>query len=419
MTWWTNCLAKSAWALRFAVLNLSRHKRRTVVAVITVATGFAALSLFSGYTSNVYQGMQQQAIYAEMLGHMTLFKPGLHEQGLLHPERWLLSPQDIGVARAAVTKVDAKARLLPRLTFNGLTSNGKVSTIFIAEALDPEDMRIVRGPMADASGALEVGTPNGISVSNTLATLLEAKYQSDLSLLVSTIRGQTNAIDAVVTDTYDTGNVATNDKSLYVPLEQARSLLDAPGMADRLTVMLDDVQRVDELLPLVKAELQRAGSPLTVHSWEQDAAAYRQVKIMFDLIFTFMFVILTVICVMALTNVVSMNVIERAREIGALRSVGMRRVTVERLFATEALLLTALGCAVGLVIALLIRYAINSAGLGFVPPNSTNRVPLTVGIDVVRQVNMAMFFCLFGTLAGWWIARRAARQPIIDLLGHV
>jgi putative ABC transport system permease protein len=390
-----------------------------VMAVITVATGFAALSLFSGYTENVYQGMQQQAIYGEMLGHMTLFKPGLHEQGLLHPERWLLSPQDIDAARAAVAKVEAKARLLPRMTFNGVISNGKVSTIFIAEALNPEDMRIVRGPMADASGALEAEVPNGISVSNTLAILLEAKYQSDLSLLGSTIRGQTNAIDAVVTDTYDTGNVATNDKSLYVPLEQARSLLDAPGMADRLTVMLDDIKRVDELLPLISAELQRAGSPLTVHSWHQDAAAYRQVKIMFDLIFAFMFVILLVICVMALTNVVSMNVIERAREIGALRALGMRQVTVERLFATEALLLIVLGCAAGLVAALLIRYGINSAGLGFIPPNSTNRVPLTVGIDVVRQVQVVMFFCLFGTVAGWWIARRAARQPIIDLLGHV
>ena len=419
MSLWSNALAKLGWSLRFAALNLSRHMRRTVVATITVATGFTALALFSGYTANVYQGMRNQAIFAEMLGHMTLFKPGLREQGLLHPEHWLLSPQDIEQARAAVLKVESKAQVFPRLSLNGLISNGRVSTIFIAEALNPEDMRTLRGPLAYASGALELDEANGISISNALAVLLEAAYGSDLSLLGSTIHGQTNAVDAVVTDTYDTGNPGTNDKSLYMPLEQARSLLDAPGMANRLSVVLPDARQVDELLPRVQAELQRAGSPLTVHSWQQDAANYRQVKAMFDVIFAFMFVILLVICVMTLTNVVGMNVIERAREIGALRAQGMKQAIVVRLFATEALLIIVLGCLAGLAIAMALRYAINSAGLGFIPPNTTARVPLTVGVDTVRLVQAALFLGICGTVAAWWTARRAARQPIIYLLGHV
>lgn len=412
-------LASGVWTLRLAALNLSRHTRRTLMAAITVATALTALALFSGYTSNVYWGMRNQAIYAEMLGHMTLFKPRLREQGRLHPEQWLLSIEDIEQARSAVAKVAPTARVLPRLAVSGLVSNGEASTIFIAEALAPEDMRTLRGPMAYASGALDEDVADGISVSNVLATLLEAKTGSDLSLLGSTIRGQVNALDAVVVDTYDTGNVATNDKSLYLPLEQARSLLDAPGMADRLTVVLDDLERLDELLPLVQAELQRLGSPLTVHSWEQDASAYRQVKAMFDLIFAFMFVILLVICVMALANVVGMNVIERAREIGALRAQGMKQATVVRLFATEALLIVLLGCLIGLVVAFGLRHAINAAGLGFTPPNATTRVPLTVGVDALRLLQAILLLSVCGTVVAWWTARRAARKPIIDLLGHV
>lgn len=412
-------LAKWAWTLRLAALNLLRHTRRTVVAAITVATALTALALFSGYTANVYWGMRNQAIYAEMLGHMTLFKPGLREQGRLHPEQWLLDAQEIELARSAVAKAAPGARVLPRLALSGLVSNGEISTIFLAEALDPEDMRTLRGPLAYASGALEADAVDGISVSGMLATLLEAKVGSDLSLLGSTIRGQVNAIDATVIDTYDTGTVATNDKSLYVPLEQARLLLDAPGMADRLSVVLDDVERVDELLPLVQAELQRAGSSLTVHSWQQDASSYRQVKAMFDLIFAFMFFILLVICVMALTNVVGMNVIERAREIGALRAQGMKQSLVVRLFATEALLMIVLGCLIGLVVAFALRHGINAAGLGFTPPNATTRVPLTVGVDALRLLQVVLFLSLCGTVAAWWTARAAVRKPIIDLLGHV
>lgn len=412
-------LFKLIWLLSFAALNLSRHMRRTAVAVATIATGFAALLLFSGYTANVYQGMKQQAIYGEMLGHMTLFKPGLNEQGLLHPERWLLSPNEIEKARAALSKVDAKALLLPRMKFNGMISNGQVSTIFIAEALNPEDMRIARGPMADASGALEKKVSNGISVSDTLATLLEAKYKSDLSLLVSTIRGQANVIDTVVTDTFDTGIVATNDKSLYVPLELARSLLDAAGMADRLTVILDDEKRVDDLLPVVRTELERSGLTVTVHAWQEDAAAYRQVKVMFDVIFSFMFCILVAMSAMALTNIVSMSVIERAREIGSMRAQGMRQATVVQLFVAEALLLVVSGCTLGLIVTVLVRYGINSYDFGFMPPGATYRVPLTVSMDVLRTSQMGVVFCLFGSLVGWLTARRASRKSIIALLGHV
>ena len=46
----------TGWLAQFALLNLSRHVRRTAVALLTIATGFAALSLFAGYTADVYRG---------------------------------------------------------------------------------------------------------------------------------------------------------------------------------------------------------------------------------------------------------------------------------------------------------------------------------------------------------------------------
>lgn len=412
-------LVRAGWLLQFAALNLSRHVRRTTVAVLTIAVGFCALALFSGYTMNVYRGMHDQAIYGEMLGHLTLYKPGLREQGRLHPERWVLKPEEIALAQAAVKRADAQAQVFPRLALNGLISNGRVSTIFVAEGVGPQDMRVLRGPQSEASGALEPDQPHGISVSRGLAALLEVKAGDDVSLLGSTVRGQANALDATVVDTFDTGNLSTNDMRLYVPIEMARSLLDAPGSADRLTVLLTDVQHVDETAPRIEAELRRAGLLLTVQTWRDEALAYRQVKAMFDLIFAFMFAIVLAICVMALINVVGMNIIERVREIGALRALGMRRATVVHLFTAEALLMVLGGCLAGLLLTLLLRGGINGAELGFTPPNSTDRVPLTVGIDLARMGLITLFLGSCGALSAGTAARRAARRSIVDALGHV
>jgi putative ABC transport system permease protein len=409
----------TGWLAHFALLNLSRHVRRTAVALLTIATGFAALSLFAGYTADVYRGMQDQAIYGEMLGHMTLYKTGLREQGRLQPEKWILTTRDIERATAAVRRAHPEARVFARLSMKGLVSNGRVSTIFIAEGIDPQDMRILRGPLADASGALESDKPVGVSLSRGLSSLLSLNEGADLSLLSSTIRGQANALDATVIDTYDTGTLATNDMSIYVPLELGRSLLDAPGQADRLTVVLPDLDQLDEVRARIQAELGKEGLVLTVQPWRDAAVTYRQVKAMFDLIFAFMFAILLALCMMALVNVVGMNVVERSREIGALRALGMRQATTRHLFTVEAMWMVVLGCAVGLALTLLLRAGINSAHLGFTPPNSTDRVPLTIGIDPLRMALIAAAFAVGGTLSAWFTARRAARRPIIDALGHV
>jgi putative ABC transport system permease protein len=115
----------------------------------------------------------------------------------------------------------------------------------------------------------------------------------------------------------------------------------------------------------------------------------------------------------------SMTVVERTREIGALRAIGLRRGGVIRLFATEAAVLVGLGCVVGLGLTLLVRVVVNHSGIMYVPPNSSNRVNLLVDIDTAKMALAFVVICVLGALSALLPARRAARQPIIDSLGHV
>ena len=60
-----------------------------------------------------------------------------------------------------------------------------------------------------------------------------------------------------------------------------------------------------------------------------------------------------------------------------------------------------------------------AAGISYVPPNQTSPVPLLVDLDIPHILLTAMMMAAVGALAAWLPARRAARQPIIDALGHV
>ncbi|HUN92043.1 MAG TPA: FtsX-like permease family protein [Burkholderiaceae bacterium] len=400
--------------------NLARNARRSAVTIMAIAVGFAAVLLFAGYTHDVYAGLMRQAIHGELLGHLTVTKRGLETAGRIHPAKYLFSASDLERARRIVEATPHVTRVAPRLLVYGLASNGRASTIFLGEGIDPKDMQVLRGPrLADASGALDAARPTGVTLSQGLAEILHLKAGDGAAMLVSTLAGQANALDVDVIDTFSTGNAATNDKFAFVPLGLAQSLYDAEGYADRITIVLDDLGRIGEVRAAVAARLAQAGFDVTIRDWQDLSVFYRQVRGMFDMIFAFIFAIVFIVVVMSIANAMSMSVVERTREIGTLRAIGLRRAGVVRLFAAESLLLALAGCLGGLLLTVALRTGINAADINYVPPNSTDPVPLTVGFEAARALQITLLMCALGVAAALLPARRAARQPIIDSLGHV
>jgi putative ABC transport system permease protein len=415
---------------KLALRGLARNRNRSLVTLLAMAFGFAAISLFAGYTHNVYDGLSRQAIYGELLGHLTIQKRGMDTAGKLDPERYLLTPEEVAAMTALIQAADHVKLVTPRLALSGLASNGRASTIFLAEGITPQAMdRLQEGGLTAyeiehgfdklIAKKLDPARQEVVNVSEGLLELLNLENGGDAALLVNTLTGQANALDVSVAGGFNTGNAGTNDKFIFMPLALAQSLLDAEGRADRLTVLLDDVDQTGPLAAKLLHTLQAAGYDVEIKTWVDLSAFYRQVHDMFDMIFGFIFAIVLTVVVMSVANSMGMAVVERTREIGTLRAIGLKRLGVVRLFATESLLLALIGCGVGVLITLGVRWGINAADIAYVPPNSVRPVPLLVDLDLMRMgLTLAMMLAV-GTVAALLPARRAARQPIIDALGHV
>jgi putative ABC transport system permease protein len=167
------------------------------------------------------------------------------------------------------------------------------------------------------------------------------------------------------------------------------------------------------------AKLKTAGFDVEIMTWQELSDFYNQVHGMFDMIFGFIFSIVLTVVVMSVANSMSMTVIERTREIGTLRAIGLKRSGVIRLFTMESMLLTLIGCVTGLLITLLVRWGVNAADISYIPPNSAGRVPLLIDMDIMRTLFTFLLMGVVGTLAAYMPARRAAKKDIIDALGHV
>ncbi len=417
--------------LALAFRGLLRNRRRSLTTLLAIALGFAAIALFAGYTHNIYQGLSLQAIHGELLGHLTLAKRGMSREGKLDPERYLMTPDEVARITALVQEDEHVVLVTPRLTLSGIVSNGRASTIFVAEGVEPGAARQIHEGLRQAMGSelsrlseggvevLDPAKPDTVALAQGLADLLHLAPGGQAALLSNTLSGQANALDVSVGGAFNTGNAATNDLYAFMPLGLVRNLYDAEGRADRLTLLLDDVAATEATRTRLLEKLKAAGFAVEMQTWNELSAFYTQVHGMFDMIFGFIFGIVLTVVIMSVANSMGMTVVERTREIGTLRAVGLRRAGVIRLFVSEAGLLTVLGCLTGLVFTVGVRWAVNGADISYVPPNQTAPVPLLVDLDLVRIGFTALLMAGVGALAAWVPARRAAGQPIIDALGHV
>ncbi|MBL8473252.1 MAG: ABC transporter permease [Rhodocyclaceae bacterium] len=399
--------------------NLRRNARRSAVTVLAIAFGYAAINLFSGYIHNVYAGLAEQSIKGERLGHLILAQRGAFDEGKLEPGKYVFSGAEFARISALLAH-DADVELVAlKLALNGLISNGTASTIFIGEGLDPVVTRRLNGSFGRALGAqLDPARPAAGVVASDLARLMKLDAGAVAVLLTSTLSGQTNALDLEIGGLFNTGNAGTNDKFLLLPLTYVQRLLDTDG-GDRIIVLLKDTSRVETARGRIAGALAAAGLDLELRSWRELSAFYEQVKTVFDMIFTFMVSIVLVVVLTSIVNTMSMSIVERTREIGTLRALGMNRAQVVTLFAAEALLLVAAGGLAGTLVTLFAMWAVNRAELSYVPPNISYSVFLQVDFVPDVMVLALLLLALVACAAALLPASRAARLSIVDALGHV
>ena len=132
--------------------------------------------------------------------------------------------------------------------------------------------------------------------------------------------------------------------------------------------------------------------------------------------FFFSILIVSVI-VLAVVNATSMTLMERAKEIGTLRSVGYSVNTIAKLIAAEGFWLGLFSTTVGILGGILACGIVNEIGFQFRPPGFAGYIEFLLYPDAVETLFVAFGGVLLVTLSSYFTTLYLARKPVINLLG--
>jgi lipoprotein-releasing system permease protein len=227
-----------------------------------------------------------------------------------------------------------------------------------------------------------------------------------------------------VTGTFTTGMYDYDIRNIYTPIEAAQELL---GILDRdqvggLGVRVRDPDEAGSVADSIQAAL---GFDRTTFGFEFQATSWsttnRALFSALELEKLAMYLILTLIVVVAAFNIVStlvMVVVDRTREIGILKSMGMTDRMILRVFMIQGLSIGVIGTTVGTVLGLVIAWALDTFEIIKIPAEVyfVEKLPVSIHpADIGMIVGVSLVIAFLATI---YPALQASRLQPVRAIRH-
>ncbi len=411
----------SQW-FKIAWRNVARNRRRSMVAIWTVAIVSSSIIVAHGYINFTFWGLTRVIVQGGT-GNMQLVDKRMVND---FETELLAFGLDSKTANETVAKLEATQpvrRAMQRLLFTGIVSkDDSISTVFRATGIESKkEKRLQQGNAAGAfvKGAMFKDTdknPYQAVLAIDLAKKLSIDVGDEVVLLANTVEGGINAIDATVSGIYDTGIPITNQLDIKVPLALAQQLLLTDKVSN-IVVQLRDIEATKSILPQIKALVK--GTKMTVQPWYDIKPYFKAVEIIYYSIFTVMGVIIMTVALLSVANVMGTTVNERVPEIGTLQAFGIEKWQLRLNFVFEGLIIGFIGAVLGIILGFVLAFSISQAGIMMPPPpGRSTEFPLLILPTIGMAIWVLLAMSLLGIIASYLPINKILKKKVVEQLSH-
>jgi len=423
--------------INIALRNLFRNSRRTLITVLVSASGFAALAIIAGYMDFTFFGLREMTICEGFTasggtGHLQIFKQDALQKEERYPLEYGIEAND--KLQSTIESAGNISFTIPRVEFNGLISNGEKSISFLGMGVDPVkeskliqywnslDNMSVKVILSDSSYVqLKKTAPNGVLLGEEMAKALNVKSGSGLMLMSTTVDGAVNVVDVTVAGIVRNTIKSISRYYLLTTIKTAQNLMQTDKVS-KIVVVLNKTENTDPVRPLLSKRLNGSSAkPLfSVIPWHDLAEYYNSVMDAYRIIFSFSGIIIVVIVFLSCINTMLMATMERVKEIGTLKAIGISNIWIILMFLFEGFFIGLISVVVGIALKYIFSWIINNSGFMMPPPPGMSfpyRLNIFSAVEFLPWISLLVIVST--TFSGLLTFVKIRKISIVNSLTHV
>lgn len=431
--------------IKIAYRNVERQKRRSNLLVGAIAFGIFIILLLNSLTSGLVANAQNN--FTSLLGgHIYIGGQEVLESG-----RVVNRTDDTHILDQVLPGFENEIEgVFKRSSSRGEFIFGSNSTTISLSGVDWKSEGELIGAFEVIEGSLEaLNDPSSLVLPDSTAIKLGVITGETVLFRFDTVTGQKNVgeftVGAIIKDTGSFGissaygNIEYLNPLLGLESDEYQSLnlkLKDINKMDELAILLEE--KIEEMAPLKRSdESEEGNSPrammfqttgTTDEVWEGTRFSVATLNDYMDMITQLvgilnsiaigLFLVILTITMVGLLNTFRMILIERTREIGTMRAVGMLKSDIKKIFLLEALFLALKGALIGIIAALIFGWGISLINFG-TDSNLMiflNNGALSMPFVPSQILGVSLLLSLVTLLAAWLPAQSAAKLQPADAL---
>lgn len=328
---------------------MEENKVQTAVIIIGIAIGVSVMvfltALIDGLQADLIQktvGRSPHIVISNAENAVAYAVKDLNGEKILLVDATQKSPRPIAEWRnltKALTDDPRIETVLPVVEGSGLIRRGQVNRAILLKGMDFEKA----DGIYDVSGAIVAGSSNisegAVLLGKNLAEDLGVSAGDPIQLELSGREPLTIMIDGV----FDLGTAAINQRWLIMDQRKASSLL---GIGDRISTIETQVYDVLGAETIARQWGTRLPS-YQVESWqESNASLMVTLSSQSSSSYTIQFFVLLAV-ILGVASVLAISAVQKSKQIGILKAIGIRTSSVSRVFLFQGLVLGTAGTVLG------------------------------------------------------------------------
>lgn len=332
--------------------NVWRNPTRSGVVIVAVLLGTWAGVFSAGF----FNGMVQDSLNNQIelsVGHIQIMHPQFDD--LYNPK------YQVGNAEAIINALQEEPYvkdISAKSVVTGLAQSTRNSfgvTVFGVNQ-DSDTLLAIKKYMTQGD-FFSSGRRNPIVIGQKLAERLDVEMRSRMVLSFQDVDGEITGGAFRVAGIFDSFSNQYDESTVFVLREDLNRLIGSEGAIHNIRIDTDNLSQAD----VYAQQIRQQFPDMEVKTWRDIAPDLRYIFDMMDISLYMVMIIITIGLIFSIINTMLMAVLERTRELGMLRAIGMNKGRTFSMIMLETFFLTMVGTPVGLLFSwLTITYFANT-----------------------------------------------------------